>query len=66
MKENKLLKKENFEYVICKGCNKQYKRATRKYRCQRGLPDRIRAINTVTCSRECSKINSDNRNKKKK
>ena len=46
-----------FEWVNCKICPKIYKRALKK-KTGRNLPSGIKGINTITCSRRCSRDNA--------
>lgn len=51
-----------YHFIRCKVCRLYFKRANRKLnsRLKKALYGTIRAKNTVTCSKLCSKINVEN------
>lgn len=49
---------KNIEEAICKICKKKFLRRNKK-RCGKITNPKVRGTNCVTCSRECSRINTN-------
>jgi len=52
--------------VKCVNCGKYYLKSDKKNIAGKGLGKNIRSVNTITCSRKCSREYNDNRYNKRK